>query len=538
MDSGYLYEPTGQRSLRSRFASFCAAAALILLLCTLFYLASVAMLETVDMNLNNPALENVETKADNYILNVLLLAASVGVCLLWIKLSDRIHHGFVTAACLIGVTVFGVCFILSSQSAPTHDSQIVSNAAYLASKGDATGLSSVYFKRFPFQLGYVFYSELLIRLFGTEDNYLSIEIANVVCLAITYLALLRSVRCLWGNGRAYKMTALLMLLCLPPVLFCSFTYGTIPGLMFSSVALWQVLAMRGKGADWLHGLAAAIAIGMGVAIKKNFTIVFIAIVILLLLRLVRKFTLSGVACILLSLLSVWGIGTGVQQMYESRFDLSFGKGIPMTSWAAMGINEAYIAPGWYDANYTVINFRESGMDTEEANRRSLETIRERVKELQRDPDYTNRFFSEKTKSQWNEPSYQSIWTNQVRGQYGERGELAEWICGEGEYNVKGYMNLYQQMIYVMAAIGVLLLLKQRRLEDVLIPTVIIGGFLYHFVCEAKSQYIIPYLILMLPLAAYGLSGLMKGDRQSDTKSVSAFGVNFKLLMEYTLPKKN
>ena len=60
MDSGYLYEPTGQRSLRSRFASFCAGAALILLLCTLLYLSSVAMLETVDMNLNNPALENVE----------------------------------------------------------------------------------------------------------------------------------------------------------------------------------------------------------------------------------------------------------------------------------------------------------------------------------------------------------------------------------------------------------------------------------------------------------------------------------------------
>lgn len=538
MDNGFLYEPEGKRGFGGKIASFCVAVALLLLLITLFYLASVSMTETVDMNLNNAAMENVETQTDNYLKNLLLLVLSVGAAFLWMRVTERIPAPLITAVCLLGVTAFGVAFILSSQSAPTHDSQIVSNAAYLASQGDGSGLASVYFKRFPFQLGYVLYSEVLIRLFGTEDNYLSIEIANVLCLAVTYFALLRAVRALWGNGRVHKMTALLFAVCLPPILFCSFTYGTIPGLMLASLALWQVLAMRGTGWDWLHGIAAALFVGAGVAVKKNFTIVFLAIVILLCLRLIRKFSLSGLVCILLSVLSVWGVPAGVQKHYENRFDLEFGKGIPMSSWAAMGINEAYIAPGWYDVNYTVINFRESGMDHDVANERSIQAIRERVAELRRDPNYTNAFFAEKTKSQWNEPSYQSIWTNQVRGRYKEMGAMAEWICGEGEYRVKAWMNLCQQLTYVMATYGVLCLLKKRRVEDVLIPTVILGGFLYHLICEAKSQYIITYLILMIPVAAYGLSALMDRlpQKRKEGKEVNAFGVKFKVLMEYTLPK--
>ena len=51
--------------------------------------------------------------------------------------------------------------------------------------------------------------------------------------------------------------------------------------------------------------------------------------------------------------------------------------------------------------------------------------------------------------------------------------------------------------------------------------VIIGGFLYHTLFEAKSQYAISYFILMIPLAAYALDyacgkadGLFKAVKES------------------------
>ena len=33
---------------------------------------------------------------------------------------------------------------------------------------------------------------------------------------------------------------------------------------------------------------------------------------------------------------------------------------------------------------------------------------------------------------------------------------------------------------------------------------VLGGFLFHMVWEANSRYILPYFLLMLPYAAWGL----------------------------------
>ncbi|MPN36645.1 hypothetical protein SDC9_184155 [bioreactor metagenome] len=45
-------------------------------------------------------------------------------------------------------------------------------------------------------------------------------------------------------------------------------------------------------------------------------------------------------------------------------------------------------------------------------------------------------------------------------------------------------------------------------ELLVIPLIIFGGVLYHILFEAKSQYVIPYLVLMLPLAACGINNFI------------------------------
>ena len=80
-------------------------------------------------------------------------------------------------------------------------------------------------------------------------------------------------------------------------------------------------------------------------------------------------------------------------------------------------------------------------------------------------------------------------------------------------------------------LGVGALLRSRRLEDVLIPTVLIGGFLYHTVCEAKSQYIIPYLVLLLPLAAYGAATVLSRIPIRRKSRIDAFGMSLTVTVE-------
>ncbi len=520
---GISYEPSIGKSGGTTLSRVCSALALSLAMLLLFTLFIASMLQTTDMNTENAYLENVEIHADDLLWNLLSLALIAAAAFLWRLLSDRMPAWLVTLIAMLAVTGFGIAFVLSSQSAPTHDSYIVSNAAYLASMDDPSGLAGDYFLRFPFQLGYVFWSEWWIRVFGTGNNFLSIEILNVVCLAVSYFAILRSVRLLFGDGRAFRATAFWMLLCIQPILFCSFTYGNIPSLMFSTLAIWQVLSMNGKKTDLLHGIEAALLIGFAVLIKKNCLIIAVALMILQVIRAIRHKnameTVASLVCTVLCAATIWGLPLAVQTHYEKKFDLSFGKGIPMSSWAAMGLNESYIAPGWYDATYTVVNFAECGNDPCEAHHRSMTEVGERVRVFADDLGYAGDFFSEKMLSQWNEPTFQSLWTNQVRSQYGERGAIATFFCETHEKEVKDFLNATLQAVYLFAAIGTLgLLLRRRRIEDALFPICFLGGFLYHLIFEAKSQYSIPYLVLLLPLAACGVSLCFGGEKGYGRKS--------------------
>ncbi|MBQ5893420.1 MAG: hypothetical protein IIW78_04135, partial [Clostridia bacterium] len=110
---------------------------------------------------------------------------------------------------------------------------------------------------------------------------------------------------------------------------------------------------------------------------------------------------------------------------------------------------------------------------------------------------------------WNEPTYQGIWLAQVRGRYGDgSGPLGTWVCGEGEDHVTQYLNFLQQLLLVLASVGTLSLIKKGRITDALLPTVFLGGFLYHLLFEAKSQYCMIYILLLLPLSALGAELLL------------------------------
>ena len=46
--------------------------------------------------------------------------------------------------------------------------------------------------------------------------------------------------------------------------------------------------------------------------------------------------------------------------------------------------------------------------------------------------------------------------------------------------------------------------KREPLENEILLIVILGGILFHMLWEAKSRYVLPYFVMMLPLAAAGI----------------------------------
>ena len=140
-----------------------------------------------------------------------------------------------------------------------------------------------------------------------------------------------------------------------------------------------------------------------------------------------------------------------------------------------------------------------------------EAITESLQHFQKDPAYAARFYLRKTLSQWNEPTYEALWVNQFHS--GDFSTIVQSIYEGKLYQVLSeYMNLFQLLVFAAVFAGLLSCRKGEKrwqLTKLYLPMVILGGFIFHTIWEAKSQYIFPYFVCMLPGAAAGIAGVLK-----------------------------
>lgn len=74
------------------------------------------------------------------------------------------------------------------------------------------------------------------------------------------------------------------------------------------------------------------------------------------------------------------------------------------------------------------------------------------------------------------------------------------------------------MIFFGAIFGAIgSLIKKKRLEDYLIPVVLVGGFLFSLLWEAKPRYVYPYFVILLPYATVGIAYLAYGIKYTSQK---------------------
>ena len=499
-------------SRMARLCRFCAGGILAPLSLAFVYLFCLSMLSTSDVSTGAGAGEVLRFTRDNVLLNLLGLALGLGLLLLFRRCCGRVR--LKTLMLLLGLWTLaaGALFLASVKLSPTQDSYIVSFWSMQSARGD-TSYYHAYFRRFPYQFGYALYQELFFRgvfLFVPDIPegyaYLLLQGVNLLLLVATQYALIGSVGLLFASERAQKLTALLLLLSPHGILTSSYLYGNLPGLAFSSLAILAFLRFQ-KRERWRTGLLCAACLALAVILKLNYMIVFIALLIVWLLCLLRRFTVKSLLCLLLCAAAVLGAKDLPQRCYEQRIGERFGKGVPLWSWMALGLHEGDTCSGWYDPTYTADLFERTGEDREETAREARAAIARRLEEFRQAPEEGLAFFDRKLLSQWNEPSYESIWNNNVREHFSEPGRLYFLLCREGEGALKAAMNQYQQLIFFGFAAALLALWRRREILQCLLPLVVLGGLLYHLLFEAKSQYILAYFLLMLPMAAWGLDEL-------------------------------
>jgi len=461
--------------------------------------------------------ESVIYHNDNMFLNIVYLFISlILICVLSSKLA-KIRLRYKLLFLFLWTFLLGTAWVLSSQSAPTFDSLEIVKAASAFGENDYSVLENgVYFKEYSFQLGYVFFCEIIMKLvktFASPENVIYLEMMNAFFLGAINVFVVKICDLTIRDERVSTAVTLMLALSCAPIISCSFIYGIIPGMFFAVIAFYFELRYLMED-RLICGIMSVVYITIAVMIKSNYLIWLIAMVLIAGVMMFRrkKYLRDSIICIIAVILSLT-VQPAVKKMYESRSGVDLGEAIPYSAWIAMGLNEAQSAPGWFSYIYTTEKFEKNEFDAGKTGEEAGKIISDRLKKFVKEPQYTNDFFYKKTASQWNETSYESIWNNTIRGQFKDKNAFADWVCNKGSKKVRKYMDIWAQLLFVSFTAGIVMIMKKKDFPAVSLAVIFLGGFFYQLISEGKSQYIMPYIIVMTGIAGYG--AILLGDLIAD-----------------------
>lgn len=490
------------------------------------YIAVMSFVQTSSFDPAQYVGEVVLYEVDNIALNI-LFTVLFGVFVFRMKrhydFFAKVDMRFMEIGLAAFVLIIGLSWVLSVTSIPAADSYNIFETATGVSDGNYSALTNnsdfynsayyngySYFNYYPFQLGFVFICEIIYRIFGVSSS-MPVQILNVICVALAYLGIAKITKLIFKRRAIEFISIILLAGCFQPVLFCTFAYGNIIGMC---CAVWAsyFLIKYFQNTKYLLLLPCAVLLVLSTLAKYNNMIYLVAFVIMLVVHTVKAKKWQSIAFALALCIATVGVSNLVIISYEKRANVQFANGVSQIMYLDMGLNESSMAPGWYNG-IALSAYKNNNLNDEIAKDQALKDVKRRLDVFSSDAEYTLDFFGKKILSQWNEPTFESIWVSEVK-QHTEPINKVVTSVYDGSLGqfLELYFNLYMQIIYLLFAIGIycLFLRKMTNIETILLPLVILGGFGYHMLFEGKSQYILTYIILLIPVASFALNTLLEG----------------------------
>lgn len=519
---------------RKGFSGFLTCCAFILAFLPALFIAVRSLMITAVLDPDRYREEHILYENDNILLSiaVTLLAVAVFVFLMRSRTAGRINVTLFGIFTVAAVTVLSSWWVLSAGSIPETDTGKVTSAAADALLGNYDWLTerTSYFRTYKYQLGYVFMQELMQSVMGS-NNYGLLGLFNSLALGAAYTAVILISGMIFNNRRMVLATEILLLFCLQPAFFATFLYGNMIGFAFSS---WAVLFMiRFLKGERYSFIPAALFTGLAVMAKPNYWICAIALMITGMLFTLRQKRLREIvicaAASVLMIASPLVIISAVELYYEKKSGSEIQDSLPLSAWLAMGLSESDRAPGWY-SHYLGKALRDNDYDMESIGEDSVIDVEERIGTFSNDVGYAGDFFLKKLDSQWQETSYESIWVSRVKKHEHDLSSTVRDIYeGKTGKVLIWYFDIYAEFIYCCFTAGLIMVILRRTkkagesyeftdLGALIFPLIFLGAFIYHSLFEAKSQYLFQYVPMMVPAAAYFLSGITVGKREKGNKS--------------------
>lgn len=419
------------------------------------------------------------------------------------KTQKMISYGALAFA-VLWVGIWGFWWISSAERIPEGDQAFIYGGASYFLEGNFSFLDKgCYCSIYPHQLALIALMELLFLFVGTYNYFAFQCICVLLAMGIVFIGF-QIVKCMTDRTSAVLFYCITMLGCVPLVLYTSWVYGDIPSIFFTMLAAWMLLLYEKKGrSGYLAAMVGALCFAM--LVRKNSLIVIIAFCMTALVRMILKKDKKLLAAAVLAVLLPGLLYAGVYKMYEIRSGFAHEKGLPVSTWVAMGMQETDGKCGWYN-NYGKELLHHAEGDYAVVDAVAKKEIKDRIRLFLKNPSYAWDFFREKVLSQWNMPLYESMFFG-TKYQEGHIPAANSFVMKISTLYFTDILRICDRLQFVLY-FGMLLYFvfavkPQSNLSEHLLAVAVIGGFLFSIIWEAKARYVLPYYITMFPLAAAG-----------------------------------
>ncbi len=384
---------------------------------------------------------------------------------------------------------------------PDHDQLQVVVDAFDFLKGNFSDLKG-YLEIFPYQIGLVFLYKNLFSIWAdTEAVYLFHAIWIMVIVFFTYAVTEET----FENSRISLFSIIGSVTFVPMYFYVNYAYGDLGMAACGVLGIW-FLVKYCKTHKIGYGAGVSLTMILGYLIRTNVLIIMLALCIVLLIYGISqkewKAWIFAIVVLILPLMTQ----KALLNYYEQKAGVEMLKGSPAVLSIAMGMQDTYEGPGYYNA-YNLTVYVNASKDAEAAADIGKAYIADRIVEMKQDLKYTEEFYRIKIWQQWNEPSFSGeVSTNTF--EEGPDAFVHDIYYGKSQELLRVFRNYYLFILYAGAFIGVLSKLFCKKDSDSIWKNIslviLIGGFLFSLLWESKSRYVMPYVVMLIPYGAYGL----------------------------------
>ncbi|GAB7568792.1 MULTISPECIES: hypothetical protein [Gemella] len=455
--------------------------------------------------------ETLYYKQDNTILNIIFLVIFSIVILMCTKyLKKIISVKRLVLIVMIYAFIMSILFAILRRDYVQFDPFNVIDQTNNFIRGNYSGLDkgNNYLYIYSHQITTIFIFQIILNLFGRATFILYIMQSFSISFIIMMLYKISNI--LFDDEDTNYLVVILGALCFPLVFYVAFVYGILPGMFLTLVAYYYFIKYT-KQKQWYMLVISLFALNLSIILIGNNIIHMLAIFSVAMVYFIKKKD-KKIPLFIISCLFVMIAGKSIiYNYYEVKSQREISSGVNKITWIAMGMQEGEREAGWWNRfNYDIMP--EEEYNDERIKEIAKNSIKQRLNVFKENPSYALDFYKRKYENQFIEPTFQSLLVTAPQRNFDSETQLEkvkDFFVKQIYFNethsfLNFLMKIFQVFIYIFTFVFSVVIYRRKQEVYALIPIAFVGGTLFHMIWEAKSRYVFPYFVFLLPLAAYGL----------------------------------